>query len=191
MRRSQKFLDAMDAYDSNQPGLALQLMEECARNDDPVACFTTALWYHSGEGVPVNGERSAKWLARLEELATAGIPEAQWEIGQHYRFGNLFPLNIELANTWLEQAAKNGHPEAQHHLGWYLESGQYNYAVDTAAAAIWYQRAFKQEHPETLYLFAVRQFQNGQPTVEAVRLLRKASDNGFAPATEVLRAYTH
>lgn len=184
-------MEAMDAYDADQLELALRLMEECARKNDPVACFTTALWYRNGEGAPANAERSAQWLMRLEELAESGDAEAQWELGQHHRFGNLLPLNIQRANVWLERAAQNGHPDAQHHLAWYLESGQYEYAVDTAAAAMWYQRAFEQGHPETLYLFAIRQFRDGQPTEEAVRLLRSAAEKGFKQAEHVLRSYTH
>jgi uncharacterized protein len=106
MQRSAKFLEAMDAYDDDQPELALCLMEECARQGDPLACFTTALWYRNGEGVPMNLERSTKWLARLEELAEQGNLEAQWDVGQNYRFANLLPLNIERANYWLERGRR-------------------------------------------------------------------------------------
>ena len=181
----------MDAYDDDQPELALRLMEECAKQDDPVACFTTALWYRHGEGVPMNLERSAQWLARLEELAEQGNLEAQWDVGQNYRFANLLPLNIERANYWLERAAEGGYGEAQHHLAWYFETGQYDYPVDLAAAQKWYQRAFEQEHPETLYLYAVRLFRDGQPTEEAIRLLRRAADKGLKQAEHVLQVYTH
>jgi TPR repeat protein len=191
MKRSAKFREAMDAYNNNQPELALRLMEECAKLGDPVACYLTALWYKSGDGIPVNLKRSAQWLARLEELAEQGNLEAQWEVGQHYRFGDLLPLNIERANYWLERAAERGYGEAQHHLAWYLETGQYDYPVDPDTAAKWYRRAFDQEHPETLYLFAVKQFCDGRPTEEAIRLLKKAADKGFKQAAEVLRSYTH
>lgn len=186
--RSPLFLKAIDADDGDQSALALRLMEECADQDDPVACFTMALWYRDGERGPVNLELSAKWLARLEDLAEQGDPEAQWEVGQNYRFANLFPLNIERANYWLERAAEAGYAEAQHHLAWYFETGQYDYPVDATAAAIWYQRAFEQDHPETLYLFAVKQFHNGQPTEEAIELLRKAADKGFMQAVDVLHS---
>lgn len=189
--RSHLFIEAMDAYDDGHPDVALQLMEKCANQGDPVACFTVALWYKSGEGSPVNLERSAYWLARLEDLAERGNPEAQWELGQHYRFANLFPMNIDRANFWLEEAANAGCGSAQHHLAWYLETGQYNYAVDPSNAALWYQRAFEQEHPETLYMFAVREFWGGKPTANAIRLLRRAAEKGFKQAADVLAAYIH
>ena len=106
MRRSEQFLAAMDAYNDDRTELALRLMEECARQGDPVACYMAALWYRNGEGTRVDMKRSAQWLARLEQLAERDDAEAQWELGQHYRFGDLLPLNIKRANYWLERARR-------------------------------------------------------------------------------------
>jgi len=181
----------MAAYDSDNTKLALDLMEKCAEQGDPVACFLVALWYRDGEGTVVNIKRSVHWLARLERLADEGNAEAQWELGQHYRFGNLYPQEIHRANYWLERSAESGYAEAQHHLAWYFETGQYDYPVDRDAAETWYRCALMQEHPETMYLFACRKFCNGQPTEEAVMLLKKAAEKGFKQAAEVLRSYTH
>ena len=181
----------MNAYNDDHSELALRLMEECAEQGDPVACFTTALWYCNGEGAPVDMKRCSHWLTRLEELAERGNLEAQWETSAKYRWANLVPLNIERANYWLERAAEGGYGEAQHHLAWYYEFGQYDYPVDPVEAAKWYQRAFEQEHPETLYLYAIRLFRDGQPTEEAIRLLRRAADKGFKQAGHVLQSHTH
>jgi len=191
MKRSAQFLEAMAAYDSDNESTALRLMEQCAEAGDPVACYTTALWYKNGEGAPADLRRCAYWMQRLEQLAQDDNLLAQWELSCKLRWGALLPLNIERANYWLERAAGNGCGEAQHHLAWYYETGQYDYPVDKAVAESWYQKAFEQEHPETLYLFAVRLFKDGQPTEEAIRLLRKAADKGFKQAEHVLTSYTH
>ena len=191
MSRSPQFSAAMKAYDQDRNEEALQLMEQSAENGDPVACYLVAFWYSNGEGTPVNLKRSAEWLHRLEVLAEGGNSEAQWEIGQHCRFGNLLSLDIERANYWLEIAAENGWGEAQHHLAWYLETGLYGYAQDKQAAEQWYQRAFEQEHPETLYTFALREFKDGKITEKAIDLLRRAAEKGFKQAEHVLREYTH
>ena len=54
------------------------------------------------------------------------------------------------------------------------------------------QPGFRARSPtETLYLFAIRQFIDGRPTEEAVRLLRKAADKGFKQAGHVLHDYLH
>ncbi|WP_108513762.1 tetratricopeptide repeat protein [Bradyrhizobium algeriense] len=129
--RSRLFLEAMEANNRDDNVTALRLMKAAAEQGDPVACFVAAFW-HSGreEGFPANRERCKFWLGKLEDLAEADNGEAQWELGQHLRFGNLFSRSTELANYWLERAAKNGYGEAQHHLAWYLETGQYGYPVD-------------------------------------------------------------
>lgn len=191
MQRSAKFFQAMDAYDNDQPERALLLMEECAQEGDPVACFTAALWHENGEGTPANSTRRAYWMQRLVTLAEQGDLEAQWELSGKFRWGNLLPTSYERANYWLERSAEGGYGEAQHHLAWYYETGQYDYATDNIAAAKWYQRAFEQENPETLYLYAVRLFRDGQPTDEAIQLLKKAAEKGFKQAEYVLNSHTH
>ena len=191
MKRSTQFLEAMAAYDSDDEALALRLMERCAQAGDPVACYTTALWYKNGEGAPADSRRCAYWMRRLEELAEGHNLLAQYELSCKLRWGVLLPLNIERANYWLERAAEGGYGEARHHLAWYYETGQYDYPVDNIAAERWYQKAFEQGHPETLYLIAIRQFQDGKPTEAALELLRKAADKGFKQAEHVLRSVTH
>ena len=181
----------MDAYNENKSELALRLMEACALSGDALACYMAALWRRNGEGAPVDAEQSEKWLTRLEELAYQGNITAQWELGQQYRFGDLLPLDVQRANYWLERAAESGCGAAQHHLGWFYETGQYEYPVDPKAAELWYQRAFAQEYPETLYLYAIRKFRDGRPTDEAISLLRKAAAMGFTQAVDLLRSYTH
>lgn len=181
----------MQAYDAGQSEMALRLMEKCAELGDPAACFMAALWYHDGDGVPQDLERCARWLARHEELADRGNLEAQWDIGQNYRFSNLLPRDIERANYWLERAAEGGSGEAQHHLAWYYETGQYSYPLDPVEAANWYQRAFEQGHPETLYLYATRLFRDGRATEEAMRLLRQAAAGGLIQAEHLLRSFAH
>lgn len=190
-KRSAEFLAAMAAYDRNDGELALRLMEDCARNGDPVACYMAALWRRNRQDSSADKKRSEEWMARLEQLAEQGNGEAQWEFGQLYRFGDLIQSDIDKANFWLERAAENGFADAQHHLAWFFETGQYGYPVDSKAAEKWYHRALEQQHPETLYLFAVKQFREGRPTEEAIELLRRAADLGFAQAAEILRSYTH
>jgi len=191
MPRSEAFAAAMLAYDEGREREAFELMEACASNGDPVACYLAAWWSFNGEGVHPDAERSKKWLQALVELAESGQPEAQWELSCKYRWGNLFPVDVQAANCWLECAAESGWGEAQHHLAWYLETGQYGYAVDRQAAEGWYRRAFEQGHPETLYTFALREFQDGKITEKAIALLTQAAEKGFQQAAHVLREHRH
>jgi TPR repeat protein len=191
MSRSIQFMAAMAAYDADQEAKALELMENCASQGDPVACYLTALWYRNGDGAPASADQSKRWMQELARIAESDDAEAQWELSCKYRWGNLVPTDHALANHWLERAAENGWSEAQHHLAWYLETGQYGYVLDKQAAEQWYQRAFEQEHPETLYTFALREFKDGKITEKAIALLRRAADKGFKQAEHVLHEYTH
>src|SRR5690348_2824469 len=97
---SDKFHAAFKAYNDDRLDDAMRLMEECAREDDPVACFTMAIWHRETES-PEALRRSACWLKRLEQLAEEGNARAQWELGQQFRFGNLLPYDVDRANYWL------------------------------------------------------------------------------------------
>lgn len=191
MKRSDGFLAAMSAYDDGDAALALKLMEQCAESGDPVACYTAALWRKHGESGATDLVRCAFWLNRLEDLAQGGDAMAQYELSGMYRWGDLLEQEVRLANHWLERSAENGHGEAQHHLAWYHETGQYGYSVDRAVAASWYRRAFEQGHPETLYLFAMQEMEDGEPTETALALLQRAARNGLKQAEHVLRSITH
>lgn len=186
IKPSPAFVAAMDASDAGCQTEAVKLMERCAMTGEPVACYFMALWYRDGDGVPVDAAESQRWMSELVRIAKSGNAEAQWELGQFLRFGNVFTCNVVSANYWLEQAANNGCGEAQHHLAWYLEAGQYGYAMNIETAERWYQRAFAQGHPETLYLYALREFTNGEITSKARALLERAADNGFQQALHVL-----
>ena len=183
---SRVFEEAMSAYDDGKLRDAIALMEECAQGDDPVACFLTALWYREDVASKENIEASDAWLQRLKDLAFEGNTAAQWELGQQYRFGNLYPLDVEQANYFLDQAANSGNADAQFHLSCFLETGSYGYTRDLATAKIWFERALEQGHPEATYVHALSHFVDGRPTEEAIRLLRVSAEGGFRQSQALL-----
>lgn len=185
------FATAAEIYSSDEPGAAFLLMKRCAEAGHPVACFLLALMYEAGQGTARSEKEYKLWLNRLLRLAENGNALAQWEVSCNYRWGNHFPVDIKQANYWLQRSAENGHPESQHHLAWYLQTGQFDYNIDPERARIWYQKALDQGHPETVYTEALKFFQDGKPTDKAIALLRQAADKNFKPAIEVLRGLTH
>jgi|GEM_PF-3589931 len=186
MGKSSKFLAAMDAYDADDAALSRHLMEECALSGEPDACFLMALW--CSEAMPPDQVNAHLWLSMFVELAENGNLDAAWNLGQSHRFGDLVQQDIALANYWLERAAKGGHAEAQHHLAWFYETGQYDYPLNQSLAEDWYRKAFEQGHPETLYEFAMRQYEDGKPNQTGLELLIAAANKGFKQAEHVLRA---
>jgi TPR repeat protein len=188
MTISDELREAFDAYDCGDVSKAIAKMEACAESGEPKACFTLALWYNHGEGVRRNEALCQYWLAMLEQLAEDGNLEAQWDLGQYHRFGDVIEYDLDQANAWLRRAADGGHPEAQHHLGWFDETGQYGFPTDLRLAEHWYQRALASENPETMYMFAMRQIAPGELRDDAECLLRRAAQRGFVPAIEFLKA---
>lgn len=186
-----EFRKAAEIYNSANPGDAFELMLKCAQAGHPEACFLVALMYKAGEGTARDETQYKVWLDRLLDLAKDGNALAQWEISCNHRWGNHFPLDVSGANYWLEQAAENGCPEAQHHLAWYLKTGQYDYEINLERSDHWYQKALAQGHPETLYMEALKNFQDGKPTELAIALLRQSAEKNFTPAVEALRSVTH
>ena len=137
MGRSSQFTAAMRAYDEDRDDVALALMEECAAQGDPVACYMAALWHRDGEAANANPLQREHWVQQLVTLAEHGNHEAQWELSCMHRWGSLLPVNIGEANHWLELAAEGGFGDAQHLLAWYLETGQYGYPIDPAESESW------------------------------------------------------
>ena len=66
----------------------------------------------------------------------------------------------------------------------------YDYAANPDQATKWRRRAFDQGHPDALYEVAIGRFVDGQPTEEALALLRKAADKGEERASYLLQAYS-
>src|SRR3546814_14995386 len=63
---------------------------------------------------------------RYGALAEAGVPEAAYELGKAYRYGNGVPKDTERAAQWLIAAVSRSHsrwPHASYHLGTMFKHG--------------------------------------------------------------------
>src|SRR4051812_47347046 len=56
-------------------------------------------------------------VALWRPLAEAGDADAQFNMGQAYKFGHGVPLNSGLAMSWYQKAARQGHELAQANVG--------------------------------------------------------------------------
>jgi TPR repeat protein len=159
--------------------------------DNPKACYLAALWIRETTNNVTDNARADRWLGRLEELGEANSAEALWDLGQMHRFGDQVELNIDKANCLIERAAALGNPAAMHHLAWYLETEQYGFLLDQAAANLWYQKACEQGYAESLYVVALRKLENSNSYADAIRMLQSAAQQGYKPALEVLDSHLH
>jgi hypothetical protein len=83
----------------------------------------------------------------LQELAPAGDPEAQFRLGDIYRWGDVGSANFEKALYWYSRAAKQGNVDAMLGLAGMYGVGQ-GVAQDSAAAYRWLVLASSQHLDE-------------------------------------------
>ena len=92
-------------------------------------------------------------VAIWRPLAEKGIPEAQFNLGQAYRFGRGVPINLGAAQVWYERAARKGHELAQLTLGELLfENG------NKAAGLSWLKIAAGRGESRAMLLYGLALF---------------------------------
>jgi uncharacterized protein len=174
--------------------MAFPLMKACAEQGNAKAQFLLALMYKDGEGTKPDQVAYAYWLGELVKSAERGDPVAQWELSCKLRWGNHFLQDVCKANNWLEQAAENGNGDAQFHLAHYLKHGEYGLEADSEKARFWFMRAFEQEYPEALYARSIELLEvsdKAKVLPQAIDLLKKAANQDFGPAKELLADLLH
>lgn len=78
------------------------------------AQFSLALMYDSGQGVPRDRTKAAKWLRKAAEQEHV---EAQYNLACMYDSGEGVPQDYAEAATWFRKAAEQGYASAQKNLG--------------------------------------------------------------------------
>jgi len=117
-------------------------------------------------------------------LAEAGDADAAFNLGQAYRLGRGVPLNLAVANTWFERAARKGHLDAQTTLGLLLfDSGNRDGGLR------WLKSAAERGEPRALLIYGTALF-NGDGIAEdrvlAYAYISRAAAQGLSPAKGTL-----
>ena len=126
----------------------------------------------------------AEALAIWRPLAESGDADAAFNLGQAYRLGKGVPLDLAVAQTWLERAARKDHVEAQSTLGLLLfDSG------NRTGGLRWLKAAAEGGEPRALLVYGTALF-NGdgvkRDPVLAYAYVSRAAAQGFAPAKATL-----
>jgi TPR repeat protein len=129
--------------------------------------------------------------AHLVTAATNNMVEAQNELGLLYLSGRLLAADPAAAVAWMNRAAKNGHPAAQHNLATLYENGLGGLEMNLDNAGELYSLAANQGHgPATLAL--ARMHRDGIGTikdpVKAWALATLAEERGAEEAAELVRS---
>ncbi|MFN5758658.1 MAG: tetratricopeptide repeat protein [Sphingomonadaceae bacterium] len=113
--------------------------------------------------------------------AQTGDADAQFNLGQAYRFGRGVPMDLNMAENWYRRAARLGHVRAEENLGLVLfQKGNYDEAFPLL------EKAAKREDPRAQYVLGTALF-NGdlieKDWARAYALMLRASANGLGRAT--------
>jgi TPR repeat protein len=123
-------------------------------------------------------------IAEWRPLADKGDADAQFNMGQAYRFGKGVPKDLRITQSWYEKAAQQGHEKAQANLGVLLfDSGKRSEAMP------WIRKAADRGDPRAQYVLGTALF-NGDLAAKdwprAYALMTRAAGAGLPPAADSL-----
>ena len=117
-------------------------------------------------------------------LADKGDPDAQFNMGQAYKLGRGAPADLNIARSWYQKAAAQGHEQAQANLGLILfQSG------NRAAAMPWIRKAADRGDPRAQYVLGTALFNGdiaGKDWPRAYALMTRAAAQGLPQAATSL-----
>jgi len=123
-------------------------------------------------------------VAEWRPLADKGDADAQFNMGQAYRFGKGVPKDLRITQSWYQKAAQQGHEKAQANLGILLfDTGK------RAEAMPWIKKAADRGDPRAQYVLGTALF-NGDMAAKdwprAYALMTQAAAAGLPPAANSL-----
>jgi uncharacterized protein len=123
-------------------------------------------------------------VAIWRPLAEAGDADAAFNLGQAYRLGKGVVIDLAQAQSWLEQAARKGHVDAQTTLGLLLfQNG------NRVSAMRWLNLAAEAGEARALLMVGTALYNgDGVPAdpVKAYAYISRAAAQGLAPAKSTL-----
>jgi len=119
-------------------------------------------------------------------LAEAGNADAQFNMGQAYKFGRGVKADPNVALGWYQKAARQGHDQAALNIGMLMyNSGRRREAMP------WIRKGAELGSPQAQYILGTELF-NGDLIAKdwprAYALMLRAADGGVAPAADNLKA---
>jgi len=117
-------------------------------------------------------------------LAEKGDPDAQFNLGQAYRWGRGVTANLSAAQTWYERAAGSGQMDAQVILGLMLfQNG------DHAAGLRWLKAASEKGEPRAMLIYGTALYNGDSVPQDAVlgyAYVSRAAAQGLQAAKDTL-----
>lgn len=132
MTPSEQLQTAIGALEDGRIRKAERYFLMANESDDKDVAVTSAsylgqLYLAEGQKVQDNIQKAAPYYKKaamfLEKAAAAGIADAQYKLALMYDTGDKIPENRAKAMAWMNEAAKQGYPDALYGLGVWVERG--------------------------------------------------------------------
>ena len=181
------------------PEKAFTLFKAAAERGESNAAHNVGRCYFDGDGVEKNYVEAKNWFSKAYDLgdksdkvvnlywransfinAEKGDAEAQWRVGNFYKYGEYVEKDLVEAVKWYRKSAEQGDATGQNYLGdcyWFGDGVERDYAE----AAKWYRKSAEQgDATGQKNLGDCYRGGNGveQDYAEAVKWYRKAADQG-------------
>ncbi|HYI12781.1 MAG TPA: tetratricopeptide repeat protein [Thermoanaerobaculia bacterium] len=173
----------LNGYGTSEPRQNAEVwFLKAAQQNDDYAQLNLGLLYLQG-AIPRDCSAALTWLHKAAESA---VPEAGFELGRLYYFGECVPKDREKSAAWRLRAAELGHAGAQVRLAGMYARGD-GMPRDPDQQVKWLSKAAENQDPEALWLFGFM-LQSGRGVVakdepRGIDLLLKAHDQGNPCAT--------
>jgi TPR repeat protein len=166
-----RYLDALRAV---TPHNVNEVTRQAEANDPFFQCILGIL-FELGLYVPQNWTKATTWL---ERAGAQGDPEAQYRLGEFYKYGIIsregfsgwmialgFWHDPTSGSYWYEKAAEQGHVLAQYNIGTLYAGlptfkGAEHLPKDVAKARFWLQKAMDNGYKEARLILKKRVCQN-------------------------------
>lgn len=150
MTPSEQLQTAIGALEDGRIRKAERYFLMANESDDKDIAVTSAsylgqLYLAEGQKVQDNIQKAAPYYKKaalfLEKAAAAGIADAQYKLALMYDTGDKIPENRAKAMAWMNEAAKQGYPDALYGLGVWLERGYMGEDVPMEKVITLYEQA--------------------------------------------------
>ncbi|KAF7652641.1 hypothetical protein LDENG_00094080, partial [Lucifuga dentata] len=184
-----------------RPNKAWLLALLAAQKDDRLALLHLGHLHHQGDrGVPLDPDLAYAYYANIAKQTTVDRlnPSPQQVFVESVYLNNEEMLNLQTNENhhifhWLKLQARKGVAEAEQSVGRMLFWGQQGVSPDVQKAVRHYERgAVRLEDPVSMYDYAIVLLQGHgvkKDIPKAVIFLKKAMEQGFAPAINALGWY--
>lgn len=145
--------------------------------------------YKNGNGTEINKRKA---YSHFLTAANEGDAEGQSQVAWAYYMGEGVNEDINLARSWYEKAAAQGHDFANYILGRFYGDGVFGY-TDLPKAVQYLSKAAESNYDEALYQLGLIYENGGQGVQRNFRLageyFKRAADLGHEEAKEKYQAY--